>query len=500
MPAPGARPPAATSLPLHGLVLAVALSGCASFRTMTTPGEGGPDWRELTSDHFVLSTDLSSEDARASIQVLERTRQALLVAAWGNRSGGPKPKVDVVILAHAAALADLAGGGGPVGWVHAGSGRLLMVLSGSAQDIAAQPIVRHELFHSLAAFLLVNQPSWVNEGLAEYMETLEVSLEEPQVVLGRASRGRVSQYVRSPLSVGRLLSQANQPLDWEDPKFIAGYYGTSWVLVHYLRSQHGDAFVGFQAAVGGGLSPEDAWKRFFGDLTVAGLDRDLLTYAKTGSFPVATFNVPLGPPWQAQERPLSEVEVLLLRERLRQNAPVLRSKELTLAALRDVDRAIQLDPLNGTALEEKGLLSGWPAVVPAIERRLAEHRHEWQTWWLVALAAHAGALPKEREEEGLQKASRLAGDNPDVLHALALHDLQIGNAAAALPLVTRAAELAPWNSAILLTAAKVEKQTGHCVEAALLARAAANAMLQHRPEKPGAAYQEAALLAQDKCG
>ena len=254
MPAPGAR----LSATINRLMLAAALCGCASFRSMRTPGEGGPDWRELTSDHFVLSTDLPSEDALASIQVLERTRQALLVAAWGNRSSGPKPKVDVVILAHSAALAELAGGGGPVGWVSGGSGKLLMVLAGSAKDIAAQPIVRHELFHSLAAFLLINQPRWVNEGLAEYMETLEVSPDEPQVVLGRASTSRVRQYIRNPLSVARLLSQADQPLDWDDPTFIDGFYGTSWILVHYLRSHHGDAFVGFQAAVGGGLSPDDA--------------------------------------------------------------------------------------------------------------------------------------------------------------------------------------------------------------------------------------------------
>lgn len=49
--------PAAALLPL-ALAALVAQACAAPTRTFPCPAHGGAAWRELTSDHFVLRTDL----------------------------------------------------------------------------------------------------------------------------------------------------------------------------------------------------------------------------------------------------------------------------------------------------------------------------------------------------------------------------------------------------------------------------------------------------------
>ena len=63
-----------------GLALLASVSGCAAaFRC---PEQGGPAWRELASDHFSLSTDLDSEEAREAVRDLEDFRAMLIATAW----------------------------------------------------------------------------------------------------------------------------------------------------------------------------------------------------------------------------------------------------------------------------------------------------------------------------------------------------------------------------------------------------------------------------------
>jgi len=53
------------------------VAGCAS-NFAACPAAGGPVWRELASDHFVLRTDLGLDEARDTLRDLENLRAALL--------------------------------------------------------------------------------------------------------------------------------------------------------------------------------------------------------------------------------------------------------------------------------------------------------------------------------------------------------------------------------------------------------------------------------------
>src|SRR5690242_18262728 len=51
---------------------ALALAGCFAHAPQgyTCPARGGPTWRELTSEHFVVDTDRQSGGARALVEEL----------------------------------------------------------------------------------------------------------------------------------------------------------------------------------------------------------------------------------------------------------------------------------------------------------------------------------------------------------------------------------------------------------------------------------------------
>src|SRR5579863_1309078 len=60
------------------LATALAALGCASLRPpLTAPDQGGPPWIELTSQHFVLETDVDLPSARAVVADFEQSYAAL---------------------------------------------------------------------------------------------------------------------------------------------------------------------------------------------------------------------------------------------------------------------------------------------------------------------------------------------------------------------------------------------------------------------------------------
>ena len=86
-----------------GLAALVMLSGCAHV-TPECARHGGTPWREITSQHFVVQTNLSADDARAAAIQLEQARASILGAL---PSGGSTPSLEVVVFTSAAQLSEL---------------------------------------------------------------------------------------------------------------------------------------------------------------------------------------------------------------------------------------------------------------------------------------------------------------------------------------------------------------------------------------------------------
>src|SRR5512137_693299 len=82
---------AAPRHPFAGLALLAAALGFppAAADAFTCEAAGGRPWREITSEHFAITTDLDAGDARDLVEDLERIRRAVSSALFPGRPDIP---------------------------------------------------------------------------------------------------------------------------------------------------------------------------------------------------------------------------------------------------------------------------------------------------------------------------------------------------------------------------------------------------------------------------
>lgn len=123
-------------------------------------------WRELTSDHFVLKTDLPSKAARALIAQLEFSRAGLLEAVLDGKDE-PVQRVEVVAFATQQEYAPYAGENGALAFLdHRRGGERIVI--GPLQDHVRALDVSHELAHYFLFRRIPLQPPWYREGMAQF--------------------------------------------------------------------------------------------------------------------------------------------------------------------------------------------------------------------------------------------------------------------------------------------------------------------------------------------
>ena len=263
--------------------------GCASLPPC--PAKGGPAWRELTSDHFVLRTDLSPREALETVRTLEDTRAAMLAGMWAGAAGPPGKSTAI-------ALASLDETWGFTGTNFAGvhlrrppfPATLLISPDPKQQDPA-----KHELAHELALYFLPVQPSWFAEGLATFLATIQYDRDKGLAVLGEAAVERYRRFTASgPVSLDQLMG----PLP-DDPLTVSRYYATTWLLTHYLYNNRGPGWQHLQDRLARLQPGTDAFRAEFPDLDAEGLQRTLMDYAKRGQYVVRTLPVA---PWSGTPR------------------------------------------------------------------------------------------------------------------------------------------------------------------------------------------------------
>src|SRR5689334_16013353 len=233
-------------------LLALLSLACARELRSTNPDA----WLELQSEHFTLRTDLPEEDARGAIAGLELIRNALLAAGWHGKTASPA-RIGVVALASGRELKEFLGDqvDGMAGTSRFGERMILVRADG---NLLESEVVKHEVTHALMQEYLVTNPRWVEEGIACFLETLDIDPGKLEAVRG-ASQWQRRRWLRD--------HDAATGINWSlqimgmgsNFKNYDGYaYETlSWALVHWMVDEHPDKFAAFL----GGLSRgEGMWK------------------------------------------------------------------------------------------------------------------------------------------------------------------------------------------------------------------------------------------------
>lgn len=452
----------------RGLVLFLALAACAHGQRSKDPNA----WRELTSAHFTLRTDLAEPEARASIGQLEVVRAALLAGSWYGATE-PQGRTLVIQVEDESELEEFARLGIAGFAATDAFGERVLVMS-AEHGAFEQTVTKHELAHALADHILLRQPRWLSEGLATYLETVRV--QDDKAVFGEPGVERLNYLRRFPVSdYDAVLRMGSQMLSLSGEDGYA-FENAAWVLVHWLANERRPQLDAYLTRLARAEDPEKAFAAVFPGLTEAEIGRSIRAYVLEGVY--TKISVPLPRIDKAAVvRSLAPAEVHATRADL--IAIGLAKGDHAKLARAEAEEALRIDPGNPLALK----------VARRGDANAATRGHpdDWRSWVLLAEQEKA-----KDPREALEKASALAPLNAQVLAKLAWQ-VSRTDPKRALELAGRAAHLQPGRSSLLDTYAAILSLTGHCAEAGAIERRAIEVLPDHAP--PKAAKQFAARLA-----
>jgi hypothetical protein len=370
------------------------LAGCHGPPIPETPGRGGPAWVELTSEHFVMWTDSSLDQARELLRRTEHLRQVVLGVAFPNDTTS-NGKSFVLALRDADEVgayipeqfdAYAIGDGNPT--------RQPMILIPAAVGEREAHVITHELTHVISYNVIRNQPPWFAEGIAEFFATVQLDSKLEKVDVGQ------------PLAdlEWRLRTQHLIPaaalFACAEPKCMEGmFYPTAWALFTFLANEHPNELLKLMDRLDRYPKEQqaNAWNEVFPELTPDKLDHELMRWLAHGRKEIWHFNAQLKE-WPISERKLSDADVLAARALLRQifGSPKLDAELAT---------ALAADPTNLLARLVEAAKNK-SAALDVARSVAAAHPDDWRSWWLVQIASKNGEEAWKAHEKACEWAPK----------------------------------------------------------------------------------------------
>lgn len=414
------------------LVALAAVAGCATLPPC--PKEGGPEWSEIRSEHFLVRTDLAAPDAVELTRELEEMRTVILAVGW---SGAPTPPglVHVVAVRSARELSAIVPPGAGGAWVKRPPFAPTLLIADISGPLGRGAIA-HEITHDLAHRFLPIEPPWYSEGVATFFETLQYDRSKHEATIGMPPSVRFAALRRDGLDRSEKLLGTRTLTD--DPRAVATFEDQSWLLFHYLVDHRAADLARLQDLLRQ-LTPWDrAFAEAFPDLPPKRLDAELAEYLRSLGFAVGTRTIQIDV-GAIQTRALTDAEVHALRGYL--FATVMRTQD---RADREIDEALGQEPSNVEALADAFYFRGASADVKRAfaDRAIAAHPASW-----LAAVSYADAVGPRGPglKAALLRALPEAPAEPQLLYRLARLEGAEGRWEQALAFADRAIHLGESN-------------------------------------------------------
>ncbi len=412
----------------------VALSGCAHAFECTV--HGGDEVRELTTDHFVVTSDLPLKQHLAEANNLELLWDTF--AAFF-RAEVPTARIPVVVLPDTSTVESFASG--YAGFVVRRGPTALVV--GAPTEKGGTNINAHELTHLVSAFMLPRQPRWVAEGLGTYFE--DATFKDARTVkMGGWNKSRAEEaFVTGVVPLEELNEWGGLRFNERETR----HYASAWAWIHYL-SNHDEArlqrlFEGLR-----GTRPiTKVMAEVFPPAEAAALRDKVQAYLGAAKFR-GWETVLRRTPTVSSPTALEPWRVHLLRNRLFLNDEAAAQKDLAMAvelaptprpaAVAVVEAALQNTPA-------KALLDAYPAAPE------------------VLIAADDDDSKLRRAQ--LTQALEVAPTDAELLLVAADAALNAGAPEEAEALARRGLALAPWSTQLATTLVYASANRDRCDEA-----------------------------------
>ena len=151
-------------------------------------------------------------------------------------------------------------------------------------DEEGMRIVFHEYAHLVVSNVLRHIPPWLNEGLAEFYSTYDVSSGGREALIGRPIGSHLQELQSSMLKLDDLITVDHQSPLYNEANRRSVFYAQSWALTHRLLLGEPKRTAELRAyldRITEGLKPTDAWQKAFG---AANVERELQQYVRSQSY------------------------------------------------------------------------------------------------------------------------------------------------------------------------------------------------------------------------
>jgi hypothetical protein len=435
----------------------------------------------MTTEHFVVDTDLDADEARVMVRQLENLRHVMAEVTFG---GEPAPAARVRVLAlrqdeyahfgHQAA-------GVFVDWTLFQP--MLVTSPGGDWATFSSNVRKHELAHYVSSLYVDMrlQPRWFAEGTATYLETLRYDEQTGAIEIGHHPDGYEYLDYMKPVTVQELW-------DWGEStpyeELRHRLYATSWAAVHYLFDKRPADIVEFERALARGEEARKAWNQIFPDLDDTGLADAIRKYIHKRDNKIAKATIP---PIEvtAQTRPLSEADVLGLRAELYmalQGASKRTLDETKRLAKTTIDASLAVDPASFWAHQVNLFYFDIaPSSLELARKTIANQQENWLAWLWYAEVLRRAKGPLDEQRSALSKSLDLAPGNPVALTQLAWVEARAGHWKSALAVAARAVRRPPVQSDSLVAYAAALSRTGQCDDARVVEQAVQKRMGSKMP-------------------
>ncbi len=216
---------------LVGALLALALIG---------PTARAGEWLQYSEPDFELYGDASRKqitDVIRSMQVYRYARDTVLPKLKG--SDVVRPRIFVLSGTSFRKYANMRNN--VTGFVSGHDFGVDIVVDGSAEDwTGTSSIIQHELTHYyLANSADFTLPVWYDEGLSEYLSTLDI--EKGKLRIGFPAAGRwANLQTLSWMPLREMFNATRSSAAYTSHRAGASFYAQSWLLVHYITLAGGD--------------------------------------------------------------------------------------------------------------------------------------------------------------------------------------------------------------------------------------------------------------------
>lgn len=330
------------------LALSLVLLGCHSLlyfpdKPLTEgrlPCPAGDGWRTVISKHFVVYTDRSPKILREAAASLEEIYGALAQLPLANpgKAGPPAGRITVVIFSSKEDFRQLFPDERFTGWYReVDNGFASLPMIALTQELGAdvrEPIV-HELTHRFLRHAAPGAPTWLHEGMADYLSSLHIR--PPDVIVGEVPRKLYHHHALN-LALTRLLFA-----DVTEPEF----HGSAFSLVHLLNDtvDRQRAFRSYLDLLAQGVEADRAFAQALGGLDWHEIEAALPAYLPQFSYPTQSFNYRDVGADQFAVRAVTHAELHRLWATIRP-----WSKQTRALAERDIEEAERLEPEATRAL------------------------------------------------------------------------------------------------------------------------------------------------------